>query len=207
MQNKNTFKFTKASKTQEKPEFERLSEDNPFLLELIVKKEAARFDLKSAKADFFPEVYANASAGRTDEYWPPRNEAWSANVSLSLPIFAGGSRIAQVSKAKAALNQAQADERSGSDSVIFTLEEAWKDLQDAIDETEVQQKFLEAAEERAKITQAQYSTGLISFDDWTIIEDDLVNTKKSFLDAQADALVAKAGWIQAKGGTVDYGQK
>ncbi|GAG69455.1 unnamed protein product, partial [marine sediment metagenome] len=43
---------------REKPDFERLSESNPFLQELITKKEAARFDLKSAKADFFPEVFS-----------------------------------------------------------------------------------------------------------------------------------------------------
>ena len=77
-------------------------------------------------------------------------------------------------------------------------------MQDAIDKVEVQQKFLQAAIERAKIAQAQYSAGLISFDNWTIIEDDIVSAKKSFLDTQADALVAEADWIQAKGGTLGY---
>lgn len=192
---------------RKRPDFERLGESNPFLLELMAKKEAARFDLKFAQADFFPEVYASASAGKSDSHWPPSNDAWSTSVSLSLPIFEGGSRIAQVSKARAALNQAQADERSGKDSVILTLEESWKEWQDAIDTVQVQQKFLEAREERAKITQAQYSTGLISFDNWTIIEDDLVNTRKSFLNTQADALIAEANWIQAKGGTLEYDEK
>ncbi len=189
---------------QEKPDFERLSEGNPFLLELIAEKEAVRFDLKSAKADFFPKVYTNASVGRSASDWPPDNDVWSAGVSLSLPIFEGGSRIAEVSRTRAAFNQAQADERSGRDSIILTLEETWKELQDAVGKAEVQQKFLEATEERAKITQAQYSTGLISFDNWTIIEDDLVKTKKSFLDAQKDTLVAEANWIQAEGGILDY---
>jgi len=189
---------------RKRPDFEQLAKSNPFLLELIAKKEATRFDLKSASADFFPEVYANASAGKSDSHWPPGNDAWSAGVSLSLPVFEGGSRMAGVSKAQAALNQAREDERSGRDGVILALEEAWKEWQDAIDKVEVQQKFLGAAEERAKITQAQYSTGLISFDNWTIIEDDLVRARKSFLDTQADALVAEAAWIQAKGGTLDY---
>jgi TolC family type I secretion outer membrane protein len=191
----------------ENPDFERLAESNPLLQELIAKKEAARFDLKSAKAEFFPEIYANASAGRTDSHWPPDNETWSAGVSLSLPIFEGGSRIAGVSKAEATLNQARADERSGKDSVIFTLEETWKEWQDAIDKVGVEEKFLEAAEERAKITRAQYSIGLVSFDDWSIIEDNLVSAKKSFLNARADALVKEANWIQAKGGTLDYVQE
>lgn len=189
---------------REKLDFERLAENSPFLLELIAKKEAARFDLKSAQADFFPEVYANTSLGKSDSHWPPKTDTWSAGVSVSFPIFEGGSRTAQVSKSKAAFKQAEADELSGRDSVILTLEETWKELQDAIDKIEVEQKFLEAAEERAKITQAQYSIGLISFDNWSIIEDNLVNAKKTFLNAKADALVKEANWIQAKGGTLDY---
>jgi len=68
----------------------------------------------------------------------------------------------------------------------------------------VQRKFLEAAQERARIAEAQYSLGLIQFDNWTIIEDDLVGTKKAFLDTQANALLAEANWISAKGETLEY---
>ncbi len=189
---------------REKPDFKSLAESNPVLGKLIAQKEAARLDLKSARADFFPQVYASASAGRSASEWPPEEDAWSVGVSLSFPLFEGGSRIAEVSRARSKLTQAQAEERSGGDSVILTLEETWTGFQDAIDKIEVKRKFLEASEERAKITHAQYSTGLISFDNWTIIEDDLVNVKKSFLDTQANALIAEANWTRAKGVTLDY---
>jgi len=199
-----TGNFETTEIDRNKPDFEYLTDNTPFLKELIAKKEAARFGLKSAKADFFPQVYLNGSLGKSASDWPPDGEQWSAGLSLSFPIFEGGSRIAKVSKAKAELNQAQADERSGHDSVIFTLEEAWTEFQDAIDKISVQRKYLGAAEERAKIANAQYSTGLISFDDWIIIEDNLVSTKKSFLDSRANMLVAEANWIQAKGGIFEY---
>ncbi len=191
---------------RQKPNFEYLADNTIFLNELIARKEAARFSLKSAKADFFPKIYANATTGTTNSDWLPDEDtyAWSVGVSVSLPIFEGGSRIAKVSKAKAGLNKAQADERSGRDSIIFTLEETWTDFQNAADKVSVQRKYLEAAEERAKIANAQYSTGLTSFNDWIIIEDNLVNAKKSFLNAQANVLVNEANWIQAKGGTLDY---
>lgn len=188
---------------RERLNFEDLAEGNPFLQELIAQKEAARFGLKSAKADFFPQVYANTSYGKTASDWPPDRESWSVGASISLPIFEGGRRRAVVSQSRAKFNQVQADERSGRDSVILTLEETWTELQDAMDKVQVQKKFLEASEERANISQAQYSSGLILFDNWIIIEDDLVKTKKSFLDAQANALIAEANWIQAKGGTLD----
>ncbi len=195
------FKITHPSR--EKPDFEKLAESNPFLQELITKKEAARFGVKSAQADFFPAVYANASYGKTDSFLLPHSEEWSFGANISFPIFEGGKRIAELSKSKAVFNQTRADEKSGRESVIFTLEETWTELQDAIDRIDVQQKFLEAAEERAKITQAQYSNGLVSFDNWIIIEDNLVGVRKSFLNAQAGALISEAAWLQAKGETLN----
>jgi outer membrane protein TolC len=191
------------SSYQEKPDFELLSRNNPFLQGLIARKEASRFSLKSARRNLFPELSATASAGGSLSRSSSDSADWSAGVALSLPLFEGGSRVAEISRANALFKQAEADERSGYDNVILTLEESWIDLQDAIDKIKVQQKFLEAAEERAKIAQAQYTAGLISFDNWTIIEDDLVKAKKSFLDAQANGLIAEAKWIQATGGTLD----
>jgi len=188
---------------QEKPDFERLSQNTPFLRGLIAKREAARLGSKSARANLFPQISANASAGGSASHWPPDRNEWSVGVGLSFPLFEGGSRIAEISRANAVFRQAEADERSGHDSVILTLEDTWIALQDATDRIKVQQKFVEATEERAKIAQAQYSTGLMSFDNWTIIEDDLVRTKKSFLDVQANALIAEANWIQATGGMLD----
>ena len=196
--------FNIQSADRDRPDFEYLADNTPFLKELIAKKEAARFNLDSAKADFFPQVYLNTSAGKTDSNWPPDNDVWSAGLTLSFPIFEGGSRISELSKAHAALEQKQAEERSGRDSVLLTLEETWTNLQDAIGEVLVKEKHLAAVEERARIAGAQYSSGLISFDDWIIIEDNLINTRKSFLNVRADALVAEAAWIQAKGGALDY---
>lgn len=196
--------FSLAKDYDGRPDVEHLADITPFLRELIAKKEASRYDLKSEQADFLPQVYLNGSLGRNSNRWPPKDDTWSFGMSVSLPIFEGGSRISEVSKAKAKFRQAEADERSGRDSVLLTLEETWKDLQDAMENVSVQRKFLEAAEERAKITVAQYETGLISFDDWIIIEDDLVNAKKSYLNAQANMTIAEAYWIQAIGGTLEY---
>ncbi|MDY6950427.1 MAG: TolC family protein [Thermodesulfobacteriota bacterium] len=187
----------------ERPDFESLAGETPFLKELIARKEAAQWGVKSARAEFFPQVYLNASFGETATDWPPKDDEWSAGVTLSLPIFEGGSRPARVSKSKSQLSQLEADQESGRDSVLLTLEKTWKGLQDAADFVSVQKKFLDAGRERAKIAGAQYSTGLVAFDDWIIIENNLVSAKKAYLDAQADLLVAEANWYQAKGGTLE----
>ncbi|MFH1901601.1 MAG: TolC family protein [Candidatus Omnitrophota bacterium] len=189
------------------PDCEALADSTPFLKELIARKEASRFNLTAAKAEFFPQVYLSGSFGRSHSEWPPKDDAWSAGLTLSLPIFEGGSRVSQIKKAKSQLIQAQANERSGRDGVIYTLEKTWKDFQDAIETVSVKKKFLEAALERGKIANAQYSSGLTTFDDWIIIENNLVSAKKAYLDAQENLLAAEAYWIQAKGGILEYVKK
>ena len=197
--------FSIAHPERERPNLDSLAESNPFLKEVISKKDAARFGIKSAKADFFPKVYADASRQR-DHIGNPRDNTdnWMFGATFSLPVFDGGLRMAEVSKAKALFSQLEADERGGRDNVIVTLDETWKKFQDAIDEVSVRKSYLHAAEERAKITKTQYSLGLISFDNWIIIEEELVRAKKAFLDIQATVLLREAEWIQAKGGTLDY---
>lgn len=200
-------KFSVTGNYSTKPDIEYLADSTPFLKKLIAEKEAERYNLQSARADFLPKVFISGSAGKSSSEWPPKEGEWSVGLSVSLPIFEGGSRLAEVSKAKSRLYQTEADERSGKDSVLVTLEETWKNIQDAVTNVSVQKKFLDAAEERAKIVSAQYETGLISFDDWIIIENNLVSARKTFLKAQADMLLAEAYWIQATGGTLEYDEE
>ncbi len=185
------------------PEFEQLAETTPLLKELISRKDAATLAVNSTKADFFPSIYASADIERSDSDWNPRDESSSVGISVSLPIFDGGDRRAALKKAKAAFRQAQANERSGRDEVILTLHETWAHFQNAVDQVHVQSKFLESAQARSKIGEAQYSNGLISFNDWIIIEDALVRAEKNFIEARTQALLAEANWIQAKGGIIE----
>ncbi|MFA5320027.1 MAG: TolC family protein [Candidatus Omnitrophota bacterium] len=188
----------------ENPDFEKLAKSHPSLRRLASLSNSAAFNVKAAQADFFPQLSANAGANKSGSRWPPQTEQWNAGVSLSLPVFEGGLRSAEVSQAKAVWNQARADERSGRDSIVLALQEAWAAFRDAGETVGVQKKFLEAVEERSKIAESQYSLGLIDYDNWTIIEDNLVQAKKTFLDVRANALLKEAAWVAAKGETLEY---
>lgn len=188
----------------EKPDFEVLANNNPSLGRLIAQKNSASFGIKASEANFFPKLSATAGASRNSSKWPPEDDQLSAGLSLSLPLFEGGLRLAEVSQARAVYNQAVENARSARDSIIVTLEQSWANFQDALGEVETQNKFLTASLARAEIAEAQYSLGLIQFDSWTIIEDNLVSNKKAFLNAQANLLLAEASWIQAKGETLEY---
>ncbi|MCX5698439.1 MAG: TolC family protein [Candidatus Omnitrophica bacterium] len=197
--------FQVKDNAPKEPDFELLAKNNPSLQQLIAQKRSAEFSLKSAYANFYPEITGSAGASRTGDRWSPQDKQWDLGVSLSLPLFEGGLRIAQVSQARALVKQLEANQRSALDNVILTLQQNWAILQDAIENVSVQNKALLAAQERSKIAQAQYSVGFVSFDNWTIIEDNLVKAKRDYLYAQAAALLAEAKWIQAKGEVLEYG--
>ncbi|MCX5714603.1 MAG: TolC family protein [Candidatus Omnitrophica bacterium] len=196
--------FNVRESSLERPDFETLAQNNPSLGKLLAQKNAASFGIKASEANFFPQLSASMGANRTSSDWPPRNNQMNAGLTLSFPLLEGGLRAAEVEQAKAIFNQAEANERSSRDSVILALEQTWAALLDAVETQVVESKFLAAASERANIAEAQYSLGLVQFDNWTIIEDDLVNTKKAYLGAQANTLTAEANWIQAKGETLEY---
>jgi len=198
--------FVVVDSAKKKPDFETLAKNNPSLQQIIAQKNSAEFGLKSAYAEFFPTLSGQAGANKKGTLWPPRGDQWNLGLVLSMPIFEGGLRLAQVSQAKALLNQLQANERSTKDGILLTLAQAWAALQDAIETVDVQYKSLIATEERAKIAEAQYSTGFISYDNWTIIEGNLVSAKTAYLNAQSNAVLAEASWIQAKGDVLEYAQ-
>ncbi len=196
--------FKVSGAALEKPDFEVLAGRNPSLGKIIAQKNSAFFGIKAAEANFFPQLQAQAGAGKTSSNWPPDRSSWNAGLALTFPLFEGGLRHAQVAQAKSVFSQAEANERSIKDGIILALQQNWAAFYDAVETVEVQKKFLDAAIERAGISEAQYSLGLVQFDNWTIIEDDLVSAKKAFLNAQANAMLAEANWVQAKGETLEY---
>ncbi|OGF45797.1 MAG: hypothetical protein A2452_10725 [Candidatus Firestonebacteria bacterium RIFOXYC2_FULL_39_67] len=188
---------------KEKPDLKKLVENCPSYKQSLSQKFIADYNLKSARTSFFPQVSLSAGAGKNAS-----NFAWdipdlSAGISVSLDLFDGGRRTAQVEKAASLILQADFDLIASSFDLEAALFNSWINFQNASDQAGVRKKFLEATTERAKIAEIQYSNGLIAFDNWIIIEDDLVNSKKSLLDAQINSLSAENSWLNAKGETLE----
>lgn len=199
-----TGRFMANESARQSPDFDRIAKQRPAYQNLTAQKDAAGYSLQAARSAFMPSVYLSTGFGNSAfRQLPPDRTDWQAGIDVSVPIYAGGSGKAGVAKARAAVNQLGADEESLYLSLKRSVAQAWKSFVDASENVDVQKKFLAAASERARIADAQYSAGLVSFNEWTIIEDNLVSAKKSYLNAQSNLLIAEAAWVQAKGGTLE----
>ena len=199
-----TGQFTAKEPTRQSPDFDRIVRDNPTYLNLAAQKDAAGYSLQAARSAFMPSVSLTTGFGNgAFRQIPPNRTDWQAGIDVSVPIYAGGAGRADVARARARVNQLSADEESLFLSLKRSIAQAWKSFVDASGNVDVQKKYLDAASERARIADAQYSAGLVSFNEWTIIEDNLVSAKKSYLNAQSNLLTAEAAWVQAEGGTLE----
>ena len=180
-------------------DFAALADETPQHRLSLGQVRIAQAGVASAQSEFSPQVAANASAGRSSEDWPPRDDEWSVGVSLTFPFFPGGKNFMDVKSAKAEHRRAKASALNSDEQLVLDLESAFAQYQDAVELREVQAQFLTAAEVRAEIAQAQYTSGLLSFQDWDTIENALISQQKSTLASRRDAVIGEANWEKTRG--------
>ncbi|MFA5928711.1 MAG: TolC family protein [Candidatus Margulisiibacteriota bacterium] len=185
------------------PDLEFLASEHPSIKNLELQQESAALSLRAAQSDNWPSLTAGASGQFGGSH--DRNSAtnWSASLSLSLTLWDAGKRSGNVDKAISVIEQLGYDAESSRRQLALDLASAWNNLQNSLDQIEVQKQYLQASEVRAKIADSQYTNGLVSFDDWTIIEDGLIDSQKALLNSQSSALLAEANFIQVQGGALE----
>lgn len=195
------FRVTLIIKGQ--PDFEGIAVTNPVVQEIAARREAARFAVRAAQGDFLPLLTGQAQIGRTGEHWDPTTDEWSMGLKISLPIFDGGNNYANLSMQEAYYKKIKEDERQKRDVTVYNLVKSWTNFRNAMEEAIVQRKKLRAAMVRSKISEALYLNGYINFDDWTIIESELVAAQKLDVEAKTNTLISEADWLQSKGFTLE----
>ncbi|MBU0715494.1 MAG: TolC family protein, partial [Verrucomicrobia bacterium] len=184
----------------EAPDFNALALQTPDYRGAAIQVRAAKEGVRIAKSDFYPTWSVNGSIGRSDDdSLIPKNDQWSVGTAISYPLFTGGQHWYGVRGAKADQRKAEDTLNDTESQMVATLEDRFVAWQDAAERTDVQNEFLKAAEVRAEIARAQYQNGLLSFEDWDLIENDLIDKQKSVLISQRDAVFARAGWEKTLG--------
>jgi len=183
-------------------DFDALLEETPSYVIAEKQLESAELSYKSTISGFLPSVSLGANLSRRGSDWPPDQESSSWSLSLSYPFFPGGSNVAERAAQSAALDGAREDFAKQAKDLRYSLEQAFEDLNDAIESLEVSKISLAANEERAKITEVKYLNGLAIYDEWYRIENSYISAQKNLLNSKKQALLAEAAWHKSYGGYV-----
>ena len=165
----------------------------------LAQEKAAEADVRIARSGLLPTLNLTGTAGRQGESWVPNDHRNSAGVSLTVPIYSGGKDYYATKGAAASLAAAQANRENTVRTLRTKLQQGYTGYVQAEEKRRVDLEFVEAAATRAEIARSKYNNGLLSFEDWDIIENDLISRQKAALVSQRDRITAEASWEQAQG--------
>lgn len=182
------------------PDLREVAEQTPDLLQARAQEEAAEAAVVIARGGFFPSLSLSGNTANSgDQFFQPGNSRWSVGLSLTIPFFRGGQDYYGTLSAVETRKSAILSRENVARQSFAKLRQAYAQYQEAVQKYEVDRSFSEASTTRAMISREKYNNGLLTFEDWDIIESDVIARQKAVLQSERDRIIAEAAWEQAQG--------
>lgn len=181
------------------PDFVGLTRQTPQFQLAVATERAAAAGITLARSAYYPNLNLTGSVGRLGSDWFPEDSHRAVGVNLTVPIFSGGRDYYSVRSAAASFDAASSSKESVERQTRVVLEQAYSSYVQAVEQVKVNQAFVDAALTRAEIARSQYNNGLLTFNDWNLIENDLTQRQTNYVISQRDRVSAEAAWEQAQG--------
>lgn len=164
------------------------------------------YNVKRYKLSYYPTLKLTGNfsrIGQGNEFNVLGNGQWfnSAYVglTLSVPIFSGFSKNANVKEAELQLQQSQNTLNSMKDSIDNSVLQAINNYHSAISTLDYQKKNVTLAEDVYNQSQKKYESGLGTMLDVTNAQSDLRTAQSNYISAMYDAIIAKIDYLDATG--------
>jgi len=180
-------------------DLEQLALQTPDHRQISAQEKSAAAGVNLAQSQLYPSLNLTGTAAKQGNSWIPDNDRHSVGVSLSIPIYSGGRDYYGTRSAVSDLSAANYNRERVDQQLITKLRQSSTGFIEAVEKLKVDQSFVEAATARAEIARNKYDNGLISFEDWDIIENDLISRQKTLVQSQRDRIVSEASWEQIQG--------
>ena len=165
---------------------------------------AANANIGAARAAFFPRIALTGSFGSAsaelDDLFGSGSKTWTFMPSISLPIFDGGRRRAnlELSRVRSELAVAQYEQ---------TIQNAFREVADARavrhwlgKQLEARQVARDAQSERARLAQLRYDNGSAAYLEVLDAHRDLLATEQQLISTRYAVLISQVDLYRALGG-------
>lgn len=188
-----------ASSPPTNVDFKSLAASAPNYLQAVAAQEQNRAGIVVARASLLPTLNLTASAGKMDSMFVPQGDRWQIGLGLTIPVFNGGHDYYALRAAQEGFNSAAAIRFATEGQTILQITQAYDAYLQAVEKAKVDLAYLEAAITRAEIARQKYNNGLQTFEEWDLVENDLINRQRNALGSQRDRISAEANWENSLG--------
>lgn len=168
---------------------------------------AANANIGVAKAAYYPDLSLSLSGGysssTSSNLISLPNRFWSVGPKVTLPLFDGGARSAEVDRNEALYDETVAKYRQTVLDGFREVENYLVQLKVYENEATVRQEALDAARDSLRLTQNQYKAGLIAYLDVVVVQATALSNEQSVLTVLQSRLIASVQLIAALGGGWD----
>ena len=190
----------RASKPNALLNLEELMRQTPDYSIAHTQIEAAKQGMKITRSARFPQINLRGSGGVGDGTGFHIYEGnWKVSLNASMPIYTGNRLRSDTAAAKEQVVQSEMDLMDVTFTLLASLQQRWNLYTDAVENETVQEQLFNAEQLRAEISTAKYKQGLLSYEDWDIIESNLINQGKTHLQRRRASELEEARWKNALG--------
>lgn len=185
---------------EEVVDLESLMKQTPDYSIAQTQVEASKLGMKVTRSQHFPTIKFSADASaRSGSIVEDYTGSWGIGISASVPLFTGNRIRSEVAAAKEQIIQDEMGLMDTGNTLLASLLQQWNSYANAVESEAVQQELFEAEQLRAEISTAKYKQGLLSYEDWDLIESNLISQGKTHLQRRRTAEVEQARWKNALG--------
>jgi outer membrane protein TolC len=170
---------------------------NPSLQSALLDKKIAELNLKTVKANRYPQISLNSgyeilrSATPTGFNTQFRANGLSYGLTASVNIFNGFLQKQNERNAKIAINSTELNLNRTKEAIVAQLTSAYQNYSTFLNLIELEAKNLENADQNLDITLEKYRLGSISPLELREAQRNSINAKNRFLDVQYQAKLAE----------------
>lgn len=182
---------------------DKAAEARPELLASKAQEQSAVAGLEATEGQGLPSLALSGSAGRdTIETGGQNNttNTYSAELSLSFPLFTGFANQAANRKAQAAVDVAQASTEQLVQQVQLEVWQAYQNMHTAVTSLDTAETQLKSAQQAKDVADARYKNGLDSILDVLSAQATLANARVQEIQARLNWFAAQAAMGHAVGG-------
>ena len=180
-------------------EFEKIVLQMPQHAQAAAQEKASRAGVIIAESAFLPIVNLTALSGQRGTTYLPQNDYWSVGLNISLPFYTGGRDYFSTISASENRLSATHNRETVDRQALADLKQYYASYIENVAKLKVSASFKDAAQMRAEIARNKYNNGLLTFEDWDVIESDLINRQTTYLQNQRDRVISEAAWENIQG--------